>query len=255
MLNTIDQNFNLHAARIPSITTAMEVRHLPGLTFVDSGLSCDTFNIIHITDGARVNQPNLFQAIHHFRNKHFPFCIWISRENLIHTVANIFEAGSVKQQNAEPGMVLELTHYSPVQETLHENITLVRTAQALRDFAEVIALNWTPPDENVRKYFELTAGHYLDPSNKIELAIYYLEGKPVSVIEMFSSDQQTLGLYSLATLADYRGKGIGSALMKFALNKAKTGGYKNVILQASEDGISIYTKYGFQTKTHYYEFA
>jgi ribosomal protein S18 acetylase RimI-like enzyme len=72
---------------------------------------------------------------------------------------------------------------------------------------------------------------------------------------MFSSGNGNLGFYALATLENYRGKGIGSAVMTFALNKAKMLGYRNVILQASEDGIKIYQKLGFEIKTVYYEFA
>lgn len=58
-----------------------------------------------------------------------------------------------------------------------------------------------------------------------------------------------------ATLKDYRGLGIGSALFTFALNDAKRAGYRHIILQATKDGLGIYQKYGFKTVTNYYEYA
>jgi ribosomal protein S18 acetylase RimI-like enzyme len=255
LLKTIDQNFNLHACRIPGTTKGMKVNLLPGLTFVDSGLSCDTFNIIHITSASMVSENELLSAVNHFRKKNFAFCIWVSRENLDDKVSGILKRASVGMQNMEPGMVLDLSKYATKQDPLYGNITIAKTEAGVRDFAEVIAVNWNPPDENVRKFFKLSAGHYLNPKHKIQLVLYYEDGRPVSVLEMFGSNHDTLGLYSLATLSTHRGKGIGSALMKFALNIAKSEGYKRVVLQASEDGIGIYRKYGFEIMTNYYEFS
>jgi ribosomal protein S18 acetylase RimI-like enzyme len=50
-------------------------------------------------------------------------------------------------------------------------------------------------------------------------------------------------------------KGIGSAMLTYALNLAQSMGYKNAVLQASQDGIELYKKMGFQTFTQYFEFA
>jgi GNAT superfamily N-acetyltransferase len=255
MLKSSDYNFNLHSWKIPAKTNGMSVMRSESLTYVDSGLSCDTFNIIHITDAGLLTEREFLHAVNHFRNKNFLFCIWISGENLSSHVKAIIKKASLKQQNKEPGMGLDLATYNPVQDVLHENIIVANTSQGVRDFAEVVALNWTPPDQNVRKYFAMTTDSYLDPANGISLAIYYHERKPVSVIEIFPSNEETIGFYSLATLLQYRGKGIGSTLMRFALNKAKEDGYKFAILQASEDGIGIYEKYGFRVMTQYYEFG
>jgi ribosomal protein S18 acetylase RimI-like enzyme len=233
----------------------MKVTRSENLSWVDSGLSCDTFNVIHITNGSQLSEREFFDALNYFRNKNFSFCIWISEENLSDTVNVLLEKARVTQQNTEPGMILALDKYELIKDHRHENIRIAETSKALRDFAEVIACNWTPPDENIRKYFTHTVDNYLDKSNEIFLAIYYHENKPVSVIEMFSSAKDTAGLYSLATLSSFRGQGLGSSLMTFALNELKTRGYKNVILQASEDGIRIYEKLGFRTLTKYYEFS
>lgn len=254
-MKIIDDNFNLHACAVPGINEKMQVKRSAGLSFVDSGLSCDTFNIIHITDGTILTGQDFFEAVNHFRNRQFSFCIWVNDENLTPAVKEFFIKGNLVQQNTEPGMVLDLTKYDPVQEPNTHNIVIADSIPAIKDFAEVVASNWTPPDDNVRKYFSNTAGNYLSLSDKISLVIYYDGDKPVSVIEMFGTGGETIGLYSLATLADYRGKGIGSTLLKFALKKAKESGYKKAILQASEDGIGIYKKYGFAAETLFYEFS
>jgi len=50
-------------------------------------------------------------------------------------------------------------------------------------------------------------------------------------------------------------KGIRSAMLTYALNLAQSMGYKNAVLQASQDGIELYKKMGFQTFTQYFEYA
>lgn len=255
MLKVIDYNFNLHSRKIPGMTRGMSVTYLSGLSYVDCGISCDTFNVIHITNGALLTAQELSDAVDHFRNKNFAFCIWISRENLSSPVEELFRNVSVRLQNTEPGMVLDLTAYQPVPDLPAKHIIIVRTPEEFKDFADVISASGSSTDEKTRKYFELTAEKYLDPSNGISLAVYYDSNKAVSVVELFSSSTETLGLYGFATLSTHRGKGIGSSLFKFTLNKAKEDGFKNVILQASEDGIGIYERYGFRTHTIYYEFA
>lgn len=161
MLKIIDENFNLHSRKIPGQTKGMLVKSAASLTYVDSGLSCDTFNIIHITDGTQLTEQEFFQAVSHFRNKSFAFCIWINSENLSPGVKALFTKGSVSQQNVEPGMVLDMTKWEPIKDVHHDNIVIANTATAVKDFAEVVAVNWTPPDENVRKYFTITAERYL----------------------------------------------------------------------------------------------
>jgi hypothetical protein len=178
MSKTIDNNFNLHACKIPGMTKGMIVTRLPGLTYVDSGLSCDTFNIIHITNGSLLTEQDCLQAVNYFRNKGLAFCIWISNENITPNVHDILNRASLKQQNKEPGMELDLSVYKPSQNALYDNIIIANTPQAVNDFAEVVACNWSPPDENIRKYFAMTTAAYADAANEVSLAIYYQDGMP-----------------------------------------------------------------------------
>jgi len=255
MLKILDDNFNLHSRKIPALTTEMQVVSLPGLSYVDSGLLCDTFNIIHITDGFALSEEDLIKTANHFNRKRSPFCIWISNENLNEKTKDIFEKASLKLQNSEVGMVLNLSQFESFEVEVDENIQIADTDEAIMDFAEVISRNWDPPDKNVISYFKMTSEYYLDKSNQISLAIYYYEGKAVSAMEIFRSDSETVGFYSLATLTDFRSRGIGLALMTFALNKVKREGYKNGVLQATDDGLRLYQKLGFEVITKYHEFT
>ena len=255
MIALIDENFELHASKFPSKTDGMKVVSTDNLILVDSGLSCDTFNIIHIKNGAELRYSEIAEAIEYYRTKDFKFCIWVNSENLQGNVKKYLSELSVSKQNEEVGMVMNLNQYETIQTDRHVDIVMVNDANTLNDYANIIASNWSPSDKNVNSYYEKTANCYLKASDQVKLLIYYEGSKPVATVELFQSDSSTIGIYGLATLEDARGKGIGSALMTMCLNQAKELGYKNVVLQASQDGIGIYKKLGFKSLTTYYEFA
>lgn len=255
MQEQILQNFNEHALFIPEGTGGMQIFRQPHLCYVDAGVSCDTFNIIHITDGTGLELEEICEALAYFKDRMLAYCIWITKENLTERVQGYFNMLALERKNAEPGMAMDLALYKPVLREDHEQVVIASDAVTIADFAAVIAANWTPADNNVRLYYERAAGSYLSAASRVELLVYYQEGKPVATVELFATDADTVGLYALATHALYRGKGIGSSLMYFALNRAKKKGYRRVILQASEEGIGIYRKLGFEAHTVYYEYA
>lgn len=250
----IDENFNLHANSIARQAVGQEVYDLASLTYVDSGLSCDTFNIIHVFDGATLSAEQLETALSHFKNRQMDYCIWINEENLV--AAREMGLGQYfrSQQNEETGMVLKLDSYSPISNTKHSHIRKVVNRNHLNDYAQVIAENWTPPDTNVLQYYQNTRPYYLHPDTPNVLFNYYHENKAVATIELFPSDKKNIGIYGFASLTAYRKQGIGSALFTHALNYAQATGYQQIILQASADGIGIYQKYGFEAQCPYFEF-
>ena len=255
MISIIDQNFGLHSWKIAKATPGMRVYVQPGMTYVDSGLSCDTFNVLHINDGAAVTSQSIINAITYYRQKGLAFCLWVCCENLTENVRTAIAALQLKQQNQEPGMVLALDQYQPVYHSGHSNAAGGNNQKLVNDYAYVVAENWTPPDQNVLEYYRQVGPVILQNSTTVQFAVYYQNQQPVSVIEVFATDNTTAGLYGLATLASYRGQGIGTSLLTFALNHCKKLGYSQVILQASDDGIGIYKKIGFEIYTEYYEFA
>lgn len=253
-IQRIDRNFLLHATRIPELTAGMQVFDDSHLSYADSSLSCDTFNIIHIT-GPELEATTFKAAVQHFRARDMAYCIWVNDENESERVRQYFSDLGIQAQGQEIGMTLDLPNYEPIAAIKHQHIVQVSNPQQLRDYASVIAENWTPPDVNVLRYYELTASHYLNDAHGVILLVYYQHGKPVATVELFPSDRETIGVYGLATLEDTRGQGIGSALMTYALNVARQSGYKKVVLQASEDGMGIYQRLGFRAQTKYLEYS
>ena len=254
MTNLIQENFKLHATRIPSLNSSMIVKEVGGFVYVNSGLPCDTFNIIHLFDGENVKEQDLRTCLETFKNQKKVYCLWISEENLTPNINAILSRLSISIQNEEIGMVLDLDHYVPANDDDHSNIREVRNTEELEIYASTIAKNWTPRDENVIKYYSITFEDYLNSKNGVSLFVYYHDEIPVSTVELFATDNKTVGLYGFSTLSAYRGLGIGTKLLSFTLNRVKAFGYQHTILQATNEGIGIYKRYGFREFSTYYEF-
>jgi GNAT superfamily N-acetyltransferase len=254
-LNRISENFNLHSLSIAEQTKGMKVFRSDSLTYVDSGLSCATFNIAHITSPDTLTEEELRKTVEYFRSRNLQFCIWISEENLSEKVKTFLQSAGVTLQKTETGMELDLIKYQEKEDPFHLSAYLIRNYSELQHYAEVVAANWTPPDQNIIDYFQTVSDHILNKHNHILLAAYYENEKPVAVLEMFPSNAETVGIYGLATLKKFRGRGIGTSLLTFALNHAKRLGYHWAGLQASEKGLGLYKRMGFKVYTTYYEFA
>lgn len=251
--NAILENFIQHTSVIPEQTEGMNVVTIGNLTLTNSGLPCDTFNVIHVT--GNFNAEVLNKVLKHFRDQSYPFCCWISEEYVNdHSLLLLLESG-LERQAEEAGMILDLAHYESIISDKHQNIRQATTPAMVHEFSRVIAENWTPPDQNVITFYDKTAQTFIANKDRVSLLTYYQEGLPVATVEVFATDNEVIGIHGLATLEDTRGQGIGSALMTKVLNDAKALGYKQAVLLATEDGSGIYQKLGFHAVTTYYEYA
>lgn len=71
------------------------------------------------------------------------------------------------------------------------------------------------------------------------------EGEPVATIATLKSSNST-GLYFIATAKRFRGKGYGTKITKYAINKNIKKGETNFVLHATKLGEKIYKKIGFK---------
>lgn len=250
--NPISQNFYLHAHFLPSLHEKMKVQKTNNLVFIDCGLSCDTFNILYITNGFEVTHNELNTAIKHYEKKAYNYCLWVDEENLTENVGQLLRQLKIHEAGNEQGMILTLDNYKV--EPVAGDIRLVTDEDQIREFAELLATAWTPPDEHVVRYYDQVAASILTNKHAISFYLYYQNNKPVSAMEIFPSDHQTSGIYNLVTLEAYRGAGIGTKMMKFALNQLINNNFKRVVLQASDDGLNIYSGLGFEETARYFEF-
>jgi GNAT superfamily N-acetyltransferase len=80
-----------------------------------------------------------------------------------------------------------------------------------------------------------------------------LAGEPVATLQMLFA-AGVAGLYSIATVPQARGQGIGAAITVAALCDAHALGYRIGVLQASAMGAPIYQRVGFAEHFRYREY-
>jgi predicted acetyltransferase len=114
----------------------------------------------------------------------------------------------------------------------------------IRDKAEV--LSWA---EVVSKAFQMKIDNdfLYDLYREKHFCFYigFYKQKVVSSLLMLNSSGVT-GLHAVSTLPEYRGKGFGLKLSEIALKDARSMGYKMAVLHASDLGLKLYQKLGFQ---------
>lgn len=252
-LDIIDQNFKLHSTLLPSLTAGMSVERTTNLTYSDCGISCDTFNIVHVTDGQYISSNELEIALEHYLKQGFDFCLWVSKTHLTDRLRVFLKSLRLDEVGREPGLVLNLAQYVTAPIDNQESIRIVTSKKELQSYAYILSLNWSPPDQHLIAYYDRVSKTILKQDGLV-LACYYVNDEPVATVELFPTDNKTVGIYNLSTHTGHRGKGIGTALMNFVLNLAKERGYEQAVLLASEDGVNIYRKLGFKETSLFFEF-
>ena len=122
----------------------------------------------------------------------------------------------------------------------------VRTAAQLRDFANILAANWTPLNSEVLRFYELTASALLANNSALWQYVGYLGEAPVATAEL-TMGGGVVGLYNVCTQVAYRRRGFGTALTLIPLLDARAHGYLTAVLQASANGEGVYARVGFET--------
>lgn len=143
-----------------------------------------------------------------------------------------------------PGMAADLQLLQEPTETVDGlEVRVVADEEALRAWAHVFTLGYGLPADWEPAIFEL--GLQLGLGFPIRNYLAYWNGKPVSTSCLFLG-AGVAGIYSVSTLPEARGKGIGAAVTLRPLQNALEMGYQIGVLQSSEMGFNIYRKLGFR---------
>lgn len=242
-----DANLATHATWVQRQVAGMRVIEEQGLVVSDSGLACDTFNLIcHARLDPDTAPARVRQAIQYFVEANRPFSWWTGPTDQPSALSQLLQEAGLVYAETELAMAANLTQLAEVDRAPHGlRIERVRTPAQLRDFARLVAALWTPPDTNVMRFYELAESLLLSAESPLWFYVGYWGDAPVGTVEL-TIGGGVVGLYSVSTAKPYRRRGFGSALTAQPLVDARLAGYTTAVLQAAAAGVGVYKRMGFQ---------
>ena len=210
-----DENFVVHATwtldRLPGAMARID----RDLVIADSGLTCDTFNFICRarldTRGAR---QRAVEAIAHFAGVARRFSWWVGPADRLATLGSVLEDAGLERAETELAMAADLrTIGSDEGSPPGLDIRLVSTRAALQDLGRLSAGNWSPPDENVIRFYELAEGALLSRDSPQRFYVGYVDDEPVATAEV-TLGGGVAGLFNISTIERFRRRGFGSAMTR-----------------------------------------
>jgi len=146
--------------------------------------------------------------------------------------------------NDTPGMAVDLRALNESQQTVGGlEIRVAADEESIRTWSTVFTAGYGLPLDWENLVFDAWLKLGLDLP--IRNYVGYLNGKPIATATLFNGGGAA-GIWSVATLPEARGKGIGAAITLKPLQDAREMGYRIGVLQSSEMGFNIYKKLGFR---------
>lgn len=239
-------NLALHFSWAQRRTEGMTVADAQGLVSVDCGLPCDTFNAVCAARLDAATGPARIEAIiAGYAGRGHPFSWWTGPGDEPAQLGEWLIAAGLVAAETELAMALSLSELNEQAMPPRLEIRRVCSAAELERFAGINAANWSPPDAMVPEFYRRAAPALLAADSPLRFYVGYVDGEAVATAEA-TIGGGVVGLYNICTLAEWRGRGIGTALTRQPLLDARGKGLSTAILQAAADGVGIYRGLGFR---------
>lgn len=229
-----------------------------GIHLITSPVAFSVFNIALIADPVSEIDGEMDRRIQlanaHFRGRQRDWSFWLCEDYLAPRTARrihrIFESHGMECIAESPGMETpELTPPRRVLPTL--SYRRVNDAGTRRAFAQLVTACFHIPPPISHQVYE-PEEMWRGP---LEVWLGYDGDFAVTSTALIEA-AGVLGLYSVATLPAWRGRGMAEAIMRHAVADRRLRGVTApLVLQSSPGGLELYKRLGFKRTTRFFVFA
>jgi GNAT superfamily N-acetyltransferase len=144
------------------------------------------------------------------------------------------------------GMAADLTKAS-LQRKGPRGLTIERVADeaALAVWVETMSKGFNDPPEEAVAFLRMERALGVGEGEPRVHFLGRMDGEPVATSFMFA-DGKSAGIYNVATLSPWRGRGIGAAMTAAAMRHARDINYEVATLLSTAMGAPLYGSMGFQ---------
>lgn len=114
------------------------------------------------------------------------------------------------------------------------------------DWLNVLMEGFEEPEPSRPDFQQFLANSLSESAPIFEHFLARWQGEPCAISTLLHA-KLGAGIYHVATLPRYRGRGLGKALTLAAMQSARKSGYQQSILFATPSGFPIYKQLGFET--------
>jgi GNAT superfamily N-acetyltransferase len=153
-------------------------------------------------------------------------------------------AAGFADAGALPAMAVDIERLAPTKLPPGYAFTRVDANSSGQDWAGALAVGYGLPFGLARRLSPMEVGADMADDARAQFFAIVRDGRIVGTSMLFLDDGLA-GIYSVATLGEERGKGIGGHATAETLRVAQALGYRVGVLQSSELGHSVYLGLGF----------
>jgi GNAT superfamily N-acetyltransferase len=218
-----------------------------GLVVGISRLPIAAFNAVIVHEPTVLTPAHLAHFTDIFNDEALPFCVQVNSQDSVAACKELMIDSGYTELFIDPIMIREGPLQLPAMNP-QVKIRPVRSQQERAEYEQVVSEVFSLPPQ-LSEFFEM---FWAIPDCLQVIAD--IDGEPAGT-GMLLCANGSAGIYNVATLAEKRGQGIGSAVMGALHNYALDHGYGGTVLASSGAGYGLYQDLGYRLDGYQTSFA